>query len=80
MNNKSTSLLLAAATMVATIVPAFAADPAPASQTTPPSTQAAPAKTAAAPAKKTKVANGRKKTTVASKKPTEKTAAVKKAK
>jgi hypothetical protein len=70
MNTKS--LLLAGAMMIASVIPAFAADPAPAA--------AEPVKTVAAPVKTTKACNLKKKSHVASKKQTNKTAIVKKTK
>jgi hypothetical protein len=73
MNTKSASLLLTGAMMIATVIPAFAADttPAPAAQ---------PAKTVSAPEKASKAPSLKKKSHVASKKQTDKTAIVKKTK
>jgi hypothetical protein len=73
MNTKSRTILLTGVMMIASVIPAFAADP------TPPAAE--PAKTAvSAPVKGTKVASTKKKQHVASKKQSTKTAEVKKTK
>ncbi|MDR3615350.1 MAG: hypothetical protein P4L53_17455 [Candidatus Obscuribacterales bacterium] len=69
-NTKTSSLLIAGALMLATVVPAFAA----------PAVTPAPAKAPAVTLKSNKVSSLKKKTPVAMKKSTNKVASIKKAK